>query len=455
MSKFDLIFAILRIPFDFFSVLIAAFLAYYLRPFTDFIPFIQIPFVKEQLISWEAFFIFSIYAALFFIILNAINGAYNLSLRKNYFEEFFKILVNIAIFILGIISFYALFKVETFFSRGVLFIMSILIFIFTQFFRYSLNKFEKYFLKQGIGVKKIALWGKKQLREHVVKAIQNDPKYQLTYENETFDKKTHQANELWFIKSEHNNEGREILEFAQVNHLTYRFIPDVYGTLHAKVKAGTLGNFPLLTIQATSLEGWGQICKRIFDIICSVFILFLLAPILIFIIIAIKLDSPGPIFYISQRIGKNEKKFHVFKFRSMVNKADNLKNSLQEKNHRKNTPLFKIKNDPRITRFGKFLRRYSLDELPQFLNVLFGDMSIIGPRPHLPEEVQKYSLDQKRVLMIKPGITGLAQVSGRSDLNFTKEVQLDLHYIVNWSFLLDLKIFCKTPFIMLQGNGAD
>jgi exopolysaccharide biosynthesis polyprenyl glycosylphosphotransferase len=195
----------------------------------------------------------------------------------------------------------------------------------------------------------------------------------------------------------------------------------------------------------TSLEGWGKIFKRIFDLVLS----FLLLPffLILYPIVAIfiKLDSKGPVIVKLQRVGEGGKLFYLYKFRSMIENAHQLKKDLLPLSERQG-PLFKLKNDPRITRVGKFLRRFRIDEVPQIINVLKGDMSLVGPRPHEPEEVEKYLPYQKRLLSIKPGITGLAQISGASDLPFEKEVDLDTYYIENWSLLFDIKILIRTAF---------
>ena len=458
MTRFEIFFTIIKIPLDFLAVFMAALLAYFLRPFTDLIPFIQIPFLPEQLLPLSSFIIFSWCASIFFIVISSFNRLYYLKNNKNIVTEFYLIFLSTIYLVLGIISFYALFKVETFFSRGVLLMMSVFIIIFTLSWRLILKSIEYFLLKKGIGIKKIAIWGDSQILENVIPEINKNINYKIVYQSNKFQKEDiniSKINELWFVKSKNNNDGKEILEFAQVHQLTYRFIPDVFGTLHTNVEGDTLGHFPLLRIKYTPIEGWGRISKRIFDIIFSLIFTILSSIFFVIIAIIIKLESKGPVFYVSKRIGKYGKEFKMIKFRSMVDKADLQKEQFANKNHRQDSPLFKIKNDPRITKFGKFLRRYSIDELPNFYNVLWGNMSIVGPRPHLPQEVKKYSLDQKRVLTIKPGITGLAQINGRSDLKFTDEIRLDLHYIVNWSVFLDLKIIFKTPWVLLKGEGAD
>lgn len=192
--------------------------------------------------------------------------------------------------------------------------------------------------------------------------------------------------------------------------------------------------------------------KRSFDVIVGVTLLSILFIPFILLSLIIVLESPGFPFYISRRVGRGNRLFAMIKFRSMVSNAEALKKSLQQDNERTDGPLFKVKDDFRITRIGKWIRRWSIDELPQIINVIRGDMSFIGPRPHLPEEVAEYSEKQKQVLTIKPGITGMAQVYGRDNNSFDREVELDLFYIENWSLLLDTKIFFLTFRAVFQGK---
>jgi lipopolysaccharide/colanic/teichoic acid biosynthesis glycosyltransferase len=167
----------------------------------------------------------------------------------------------------------------------------------------------------------------------------------------------------------------------------------------------------------------------------------------------IKLDSPGPAFYISQRIGKKGRSFSCFKFRTMVVNADNLKSSLSAHNERSG-PLFKIRNDPRVTTLGRYLRKFSLDELPQLLNVIKGDMSLVGPRPPIASEVERYELEHLRRLEVLPGLTGLWQVRAREDPSFDQYVTLDITYVETWSFWLDLKILARTAEVVFRGTGS-
>jgi len=210
----------------------------------------------------------------------------------------------------------------------------------------------------------------------------------------------------------------------------------------------------MVEVKRTALDGWGRILKRVFDLIFSFLLLIIFSPLFLILGIIIKMDSQGPIFYHAKRIGAYGREIKIWKFRSMVKNADKLKQKLLAENEREDGPLFKMEADPRVTRVGRFIRKWSLDELPQFLNAFKGDMSLVGPRPHEPNEVKQYEKHHKKLLNIKPGITGLAQVSGRSDLDFEEEVRLDTFYIENWSLWLDLIILIKTPLVVLLRKGA-
>jgi len=193
--------------------------------------------------------------------------------------------------------------------------------------------------------------------------------------------------------------------------------------------------------------------KRILDIIFSTVLLIILLPIFIFVVFLVKVTSKGPIFFKWHVIGKNGKPFTGYKFRTMIDNSDSYKKNLLNSNEMTG-PVFKMKNDPRVTKFGKFLRKYSLDELPQLWSVLKGDMSLVGPRPAGPHEWDQYETWQKRKLSVTPGITCLWQVNGRNEIyEFDEWVKMDLEYIDNWNLLLDIKILFKTIPIVLKGTG--
>ncbi len=199
---------------------------------------------------------------------------------------------------------------------------------------------------------------------------------------------------------------------------------------------------------------WAKRIKRIFDFLVSGILLLLCFPIFILTALFICLEDPGPVFYSQIRVGKDGRHFRFYKFRSMVIGADRMKENLIAENESADGVIFKMKDDPRVTKTGKIIRKFSLDELPQLFNVLCGDMSLVGPRPALPKEVALYSLEQRKRLHVLPGITCIWQVSGRSEIPFTGQVQLDLEYIKSTSFCNDIAILLRTIPAVLAGKGA-
>jgi exopolysaccharide biosynthesis polyprenyl glycosylphosphotransferase len=249
------------------------------------------------------------------------------------------------------------------------------------------------------------------------------------------------------------------LTIARNNHMEYQYIPANYAIHKHNFHISNLQGIPWLEWKKTPLAGWGRVYKRIFDIIGATIGIIIVSPVFIVTAIVIKLTSKGPILFrlddgeICKRVGAKGKLFTFLKFRSMRYKTHAKRYNDLSKNNKRTGPLVKIENDPRITKVGKFIRRFDIDELPQLFNVLKGDMSLVGPRPHLPEEVSKYDQDDRFVLTIKPGMTGLAQVSGRSNLSFKDEITLDSYYIEHWSLLLDFKIILKTIPAVLKSKS--
>ena len=197
-----------------------------------------------------------------------------------------------------------------------------------------------------------------------------------------------------------------------------------------------------------------HVLKRIFDILFSLTALIVLSPVFLLLAAAVKLTSPGPVIFMQIRVGRFGRHFRFYKFRSMHHDADALKIQLMKRHRTAGNVTFKLKDDPRLTRIGRFIRRTSLDELPQFFNVLFGDMSLVGPRPPLPDEVRQYTLEDRKRLHVKPGLTCLWQIRGRSDIPFARQVQLDKEYIRFRSLRQDLLILFRTVPAILTGRGA-
>ncbi len=243
-----------------------------------------------------------------------------------------------------------------------------------------------------------------------------------------------------------------VLEQARALRITVRVVPQGYEWMTQEPARYNIGLIPVLSYWETDVN-YHMRAKRVFDFCFGWLILLALMPVFAVIGLLIKLDSPGPVFYRSKRYGCRGEIFPMFKFRSMVSNADELLKELKGKNE-KDGPIFKIRKDPRVTAVGKFLRKYSLDELPQIFNVIKGDMSLVGPRPLPIDQIEKEDLQQLKRLGVRPGITGLWQVRGRSDVSFVRLVKWDIWYIKNWSFGLDLYILFQTIPVVLRGKGA-
>jgi exopolysaccharide biosynthesis polyprenyl glycosylphosphotransferase len=244
-----------------------------------------------------------------------------------------------------------------------------------------------------------------------------------------------------------------MVEEARTAGIDVRVVPDLYDGLAWNAPVEYIGQFPTIPLHRRDFPIGAFLLKRILDITLSLLALLVASPVMLAIAIAIRVDSEGSIFYRAQRIGRKGRTFSCFKFRTMVQNADNLKADLEHMNER-DSVLFKIANDPRITRMGRFLRKYSLDELPQFYNVLRGDMSLVGPRPPMAAEVEQYDLAHLRRLDVLPGITGLWQVEARQDPSFDSYISLDTAYVENWTLWLDLKILARTVNVVLSGTGS-
>jgi exopolysaccharide biosynthesis polyprenyl glycosylphosphotransferase len=234
---------------------------------------------------------------------------------------------------------------------------------------------------------------------------------------------------------------------------TFKLIPDLYEMSLSRIDMESIEGIPLIGIRQASLNTLQRFITRVVDVTVSLAVLILGSPLWLCIILAIRLTSPGPVIYKQVRIGQNGRPFKIYKFRSMYQNADQILARLLAQNEAQG-PLFKMKDDPRRTPVGKFLRRTSLDEIPQFLNIIKGEMSLVGPRPPLPNEVAQYEEWQKGRLAMKPGLTGLWQVRGRSDLSFDEGVLMDLYYIENWSLRLYFQILLRTIPAVLFSRGA-
>ncbi len=259
---------------------------------------------------------------------------------------------------------------------------------------------------------------------------------------------------------ENPERNQKILSAAQTHHIDYSFIPGESEFYSGKNTVDVFLGYPMITVYQTPLVGWGAIVKRIFDFIVSLLLIIILSPLLLIVFIIKKLRDPGPAFYVSRRLSRFSEPIGMIKFRSMgaeygtKDAADEFRAMGREDLAKEYEKDRKVENDPRITPFGAWLRKTSIDELPQIFNVLVGDISLVGPRPILPQEVK---MNQGRTALlhsVKSGMTGLWQVSGRSSLSFEDRIELELFYAQNWTFWLDIKILFKTFWVVVRGRGA-
>lgn len=470
MKKAELAFTAALVPIDYILVFLAAITAYTLR----FSTFVGIrPFYTQ--IPWSDFIVFSFALATVFVSIFAIAGLYTVTGPRQLKVEMSRIFLATGAAIMAAIVL-IFFQGEYFTSRFIVLATWLLAFFYVAFGRITVRLIQRKLLKYGYGAHHIALIGANdRTTELLTMEFARNPGFgyriHRTYDsiNDNVLKELHdlsQKGDIDEIMVSDPDIGRgnlaTLLAFTKSRHLGFKYSADLLATRGKNIEVTEIAGVPIVEIKGTRLDGWGRIFKRIFDVVGALILIIVTLPLMIATAIAIKLDSKGPILFTKlddgtpvTRVGERGKPFLYFKFRSMRPGTHNLRYSdLAHLDTRNEGPLVKIKDDPRITRVGAFIRKYSLDELPELFLVLTGSMSLVGPRPHLPEEVAKYDDTAKRVLTVKPGITGLAQTSGRANLSFDEEVRLDTFYLENWSPWLDLAILLRTPGVVLSKKGA-
>ncbi|MGB9856557.1 MAG: sugar transferase [Dictyoglomaceae bacterium] len=441
---------------DFFSLIFSVPLAYYIR----FNFLIKIPELYLPETDFPVFYPYYFYLSIFFAILSLFllfwNRAYDL---KNYFS--FKpifLSVSLGIFTLSFLSF---FYRDFSFSR--------LIFVLTGFsalFLSFLNRIIFFLLRWGLfrfekSITKILLVGENEIANILIDFWKKNPwtGYRL-YKNiphvsclKDYLDRMGDFHEIIITHPIKNEEILYLLEISRKKGIVVKVVPELYLLFGSKIIFDEISGIPVVRIQSSNLEGWQGYIKEIIDIIFATFGLIFFLPLIIIISLLIKLDSEGPVIFKHKRVGRYGKDIYIWKFRTMYKDADKIleSNPQLKLEFEKN---FKLKEDPRVTRVGKFLRKWSLDEIPQLFNILKGEMSIVGPRPVVRKELLKYGPFAEEILRVKPGLTGLWQVSGRSDVDYARRIQLDLYYIQNWSLALDLKIILKTIPSVILGKGA-
>lgn len=464
MKKSEIIFGILRIPLDALAVFAALLLSYKLRALSiDLIPGIQILDPPTALPHPHVYLQFFAGPGLgIYLLLAGVLGLYTLRAVTSAFREIGRVLVAACLWLVAVMVWYFLLRRELFYSRILLLHTTLFIMIFVLLLRTVLLLCQRTLLRSGIGVRTVLSVGVQGITSYVPRMLEGDRRYQYLGHVHSFPDVRHRAENTLLDIILHadphpgSKETEDLVEFCRSEHIGYACLPPVFADAPHHLTVEYLGLLPLLCYKPTPLDGWGRVWKRGGDIAMSTFLLIMFFPLLLLLSLIIVVDSGFPVFYVSRRIGaEGRRRIPVLKFRTMTKDADGRREELTALSHRRDGPLFKVCDDPRVTRFGRILRRWSLDELPQLLNVLVGHLSLVGPRPHLSEEVKLYKPFERRVFAVWPGITGLAQISGRSDLSFSEEVRLDLQYIEQWSPLLDLWILWRTIWVVLGRRGAD
>ena len=471
-KRSELLFSAIQVPTDIIAIILAALSAFSIRNIPEILE------LKPKLYSFPLHTYMRVIAMVvpFVIATYALEGLYNLRVTRKFWREAKSVFTATSIVLVAIIV--AIFlKREWFSSRFIILAGWGLVVVYVIIGRYLLQKIQKHLLKtKGMGIHRLLLVGNNDKMNRISKTIKRSKElgYRIIGHVDSGSvriireiKKQLGVDEIIVCDSSLTDEEQEkMIDYCAINNIAYKFIPTTLQT--TRFEAGIFSGEPIIEVKHTPLEGWGKILKRIFDIMASSILIIVLSPLMLLVAILIKLESlkeekkGGPIIYRNERIGSDGKKFHVFKFRYFKwqfctdpktkegKKALEYEKELIKTLSIKKGPLYKIKNDPRKTKIGTFLEKYSIDELPQLFNVFMGDMSLVGPRPHQEREVQKYSEYHRRLLTIKPGVSGMAQVSGRSDLEFEDEYKLDVYYIENWSLWLDIQICLKTVLVLFK-----
>jgi exopolysaccharide biosynthesis polyprenyl glycosylphosphotransferase len=433
---------------------------------------------EANFVPYRAFLPVSVALTALLLGIYKLNGVYDQPRGASWFDEVSRLFSGTATAIIVMVFVIVFLFQPLFYSRLIFFYAGVLITILLSVGRLAKRMARDYLRRKGLGVDRLLIVGagevgrtvmrhvvaQPSLGYHVVGFVDDDPDKGST-DIGRFKALGSTANIPRLVKELVVDEAiitlpwmyhRKIVSIiaqCEREQVRVRIVPDMFQMTLSHLDVEDLGGIPMIGVREISISRGEMLYKRVLDVIISSLGLILLLPFFALIAVLIRLDSPGAAFFSQIRVGKGEKLFACYKFRSMRHGADAEKDELLALNEA-DGPIFKIREDPRITRVGRVLRRTSLDELPQLFNVLRGHMSIVGPRPAPPSEVQRYQAWHKRRLEVAPGLTGLWQVSGRSELSFDEMVLLDLYYIENWSPLLDLQIMLRTFPKMISGEGA-
>jgi len=459
---------------DVFFINLAVAVAYWLRYGLQWFAAVD----EAYFVPYTSFIPISLALTVLLLSIYKTTGVYNQPRGASWFDEVYRILTGTAVGIILMVFVIVFFFRPLFYSRLVFFYAGMLITILLGISRLVKRMVRNELRMRGLGVDRLLIVGAGEvgrtvmrnvvahpaLGYHVVGFVDDDPDKGKTNIGR-FEALGSTTNLPRMVKElaideviitlpwMYHRKIVSIIAQCEREQVKVRIVPDIFQMTLSHLDVEDLGGIPMIGVRDISISGSQLLIKRTMDVVISLAGLILLFPFFILIALAIRIDSPGPAVFRQIRVGKNERLFACYKFRSMRQGAEAEQEKLQDQNEAHGV-FFKIREDPRITRVGRFLRRTSIDELPQLFNVLMGHMSVVGPRPATPSEVQRYQPWHKRRLEVAPGITGMWQVSGRSQLTFDEMVLLDLYYIENWSPLLDMQIMLRTIPKVLLGEGA-
>ena len=433
---------------------------------------------EANFVPYRAFIPISLTLTVLLLGIYKLNGVYNQPRGASWFDEVYRLMTGTATGIIVMVFVIVFLFRPLFFSRLIFFYAGVLVTILLSGSRLVKRMVRNRLRQKGLGVDRLLIVGagevgrtvmrhvvaQPSLGYHVIGFVDDDPDKGAT-DIGRFQAMGSTANLPRLVKElaideviitlpwMYHRKIVSIIAQCEREQVRVRIVPDMFQMTLSHLDVEDLSGIPMIGVRDISISSGRMLFKRTVDVAISLLGLILLFPFFLLLALIIRLDSPGPVLFTQIRVGKGERLFACYKFRSMYHGADEEKEKLMDRNEAKGV-FFKIRDDPRITKAGRFLRRLSLDELPQLFNVLMGHMSVVGPRPAPPSEVQRYQPWHKRRLEVAPGITGLWQVSGRSELSFDEMVLLDLYYIENWSPLLDLQILLRTAPKVILGHGA-
>jgi exopolysaccharide biosynthesis polyprenyl glycosylphosphotransferase len=469
-KRSDIVFTLLTVVIDAMMIFLAFWLAYWTRAQVDIIQIVYLwPFDQYiRLIEVMIPFWIGIFASA---------GLYTMQPSRANWGAFTKVFLAVSSGIMFFVVWVFLTRTD-FFSRLIVIYAWLMAIFFVFAGRLLIGAFQRWLYRYGFGVHTVIIIGQTETAQTLKDELEQRKEFGYRVINGLVDPTA--ASVKKFLDSHHiidemivadseidSSEVLELIALAEEHHIAFRLVPNLFEVKSTNVEVETLAAIPLIAYRQTPLGGWMGIVKRIFDIVGSAFALLILSPLFVLISLLVKLDSEGPVYYRHKRLGMNKKHFNLYKFRTMQLKyctgedytgksaVEIFKEDFKDETLAKEfVKVQKLKDDPRVTNLGRILRKTSLDELPQIFNVFLGHLSLVGPRPIIDEELTRYGQYKHRLFVVKPGMTGLWQISGRSDMPYKERVKLDMYYIENWSLWNDIVILIKTFFVILFRKNA-